>query len=501
MSERFKKLKQKYLFGAILKSAVCGVSFGLFTAGIILLALKLSAISLGVVWYILIGVFAAAVGFGVAFIFFRPTDKKVALSLDNEFGLEERVQTSLEYNGQNGAILELQRADTEEKLAVLPKSKPRFSKIWQYLVTVAVAVIMAVTAFIIPAKQAAARIPGGDDAPADIGVLEIGMVKDIISDVQKSDLSYGFKTAVVSELDELIVELSREDLTQGLLKSAATYTIERVDTIINSGISYITIGEALEAEGQPVFGQIILRGGNAYRYTDIMEYSHVETFNLKKLDTISDRTSASLSEQRELLNKSIEDGLADEMYALGYALINALDGAVHDSLYSFLNDFLATIAQLQVRVARGEFTDEDIQEEIENIFKNSLKNQLLLELCEQSYTGAMRRFVCNRLKYIFGLGQYEMPDKEDSGGGTVTPGGDPPGGDPDTPGGPPVIGDQYGSDDEVYDPLTGMYRKYKDILKDYEAILTELISSGTLSDEQIKMARDYFDRLRSGIKD
>lgn len=511
MSEKFKKLKRKYLFGVILKCAVCGISFGLFAVGVILLALKLSAISLGIIWYVIIGAAAAVLGFAVAFIFFRPTDKKVATRLDNDFGLEERVQTSVEYDGQEGTILELQRADTEQKLSNLPKNKLRFSRIWQFGAAALIAVAIMGTAFAVPAKAA---VPTGDEAPAEVGTLPLGMIEVMINDVQSSDLNSTLKTQIVYQLRNLIVELSVEDLTQGELKNSINGAITQVNLAVNNSVSYfVEIGDILMEENT-TFGELVLRGGNSYMLyrpagaTTIKTYDHIIAFDSDKQSRTLGRMNIIRTEMLNTLNikLSAEDAKSKLSTAMTN-LIDPLESGINalseeyseNSIYGSLVKIKDKMVSMRAAIQKGDYSDdEEFQAALKNMFDGEDWEALAFELAEPSYVGAMRRFVGNRLKDIFGLSGLEMPDGEDSvRGGNNSGSGDGEGGNNQGPGESDVTGGdiKYGSDDMVYDPRTGEYRKYGDILAEYRAMLTELIESGEITEEQAAMAEAYFDLL------
>lgn len=565
MSERFKKLKRKYLLGAILKSAVCGLSFGLFVAGVVLLSLKLSAISLDVVWYVLMGAGAAVLGCVVAFIFFRPTNKKVATDLDNEFGLEERVQTSLEYGGQEGTILEMQRADTEKRLSGLPKRKLRFSKIWQFCVTAVIAVAIAVTAIFIPAKQASASGGGGggdDDPDANITKWQLSALSDIIENV-KNDLVLddAVKNQTVPKLEDLKDKFSVEGIKQKQLEEEAAATIAAIEGIHNGAVSYLGIASALKqgkTETDAVFalGDAVLRGGNSYRTSKIMDYPDVEKFlngtgaenddsdsyhvtrdkmtvslqslieNLhfppeeeneeetegeaagdellralqELLQTLDEQSGGEVPEENpEEAIKQALDGLHKDIDTVLNAL-KELDGEMYsfdDDVYSQLADFGRKVSQLSSNIDNDAYSDvSELKSAVVSVLSD-MQGQLAIPLAKQSYVGAMRRYICNRLRYVFDLGGFEEADSESSSGGQT--GGKPnqppeenPGDGPGTGGG----GHKYASDDMVYDPRTGTYKKYGEILKEYEAMLDEYVRSGALTPEQEKMARDYFERLQ-----
>lgn len=509
MSERFKKLKRKYLLSAILKSVVCGLSFGLFAVGIALLALKLSAISLDVIWYILIGIGAVVLGCVVSFVFFRPTDKKVATKLDNEYSLEERVQTSLEYNGQEGTIIELQRVDTDEKLQSLPKQKIRFSRIWQYCATAAVAIAIAVTAFAIPAKSATAQgNNGGDvnDIPAEVDQLDLDFVRDIIKDVNRSELNATVKSGIVAELEYLVVELEDAvagNMMQKDLEAAVKNTIEGVDFVVNSANSFEEIAAAIETETQPYLAQSVLRGGNSYRASSIMNYDDILRYQDRQPDATREKIEVGLKALLDSFETLGLDELPDALLNIFVPLSNLPASGFNnnDKLYSYLSSFSSEITILYSEVDGGEYTEaQEVKDKVEEYVGN-LKILITEELVSQSYAGAMRRFVGNRLRNIFGLGDYEEAEAD---GGTVS------GGKPTTDPDDPIVdgqipggggGTQYGSDQEIYDPFTGQYAKIEDIYDRYSDMLQEWIEAGNLTPEQEKMARDYFDWLRGTLKD
>lgn len=504
MSERFKKLKRKYLVGAILKSLVCGLSFGVFVVGVILLALKLSAIDLSIVLYILMGVGAAVVGFIVSFIFFRPTNKKVAKRLDDEYALEERVQTSLEYSEQVGTIVEMQRYDTEHKLEQLRTKNPKFSKIWQYFVAALVALTMAVTAFFIPAKQAEAAGPTGDEAPGDLTGFKTDQVRDVINDVNKSDLSASLKAAVVAPLETLLETLedplTAETITQGEINTAVLTAITVVEGVINSSSSYLIIGPALEANGQADFGQAITKGGNSYRYLAITEYSQVESFSLKKNEAARSNidgpidavlttfkiVNADGTDNNDLnINEFLNNLMTVSNSVLG-AISELGSDNVRDVLYEFAND----LVYLYMDVVLGDVDTDGAKAEIKTKFDN-LKINLAGGLSEQAYAGAMRKFVCNKLRSIFGLGGIEGAEATQGGGsGGNNNGGGP--AEPEDGSGPGNGGGNtnYGSNDYIW--YDNDYVKYSDLLTSYKEKLQAYIDDGTLTAEQAARALEYF---------
>lgn len=502
MSENFKKLKRKYVLGAILKSVVCGLSFGLIAAGIVLLALKLSAISIDVIWYVLIGVGAAVLGGAVAFVIFRPTNKKVALRLDEEYALEERVQTSLEFSGQSGTILDIQRLDTEKKLQALPKKRLKFSKIWQFCAIAVLAVAVGCTAFFIPAAQAA-ETPGPidpEDEPVTISGFQKVAVQNLINDVRSSYMREPVRENSALLLEDFLVELDTIE-TRGELLDAVNETTSAVAEEVAVVTTFIKVATALSAVNETVLANAISNGGNAYRRFDITYFEDVEAFYADRQNNTTSRVSSALTNLRNRVDINDSAQLIDALRILASPIMTALSDLVSkaevdasDQLYFQLNTLAGDLAFMVIDLISEDKGVEEIQDELNSSFE-TFGNGIVLELADQAYHGATRRYVNNRLRNIFGIEDGIEVAELDSGntsgdGGTG-------GGNiiDDGPGGGGTGETQYASNDMVYDPRTGEYVKYGDILNDYMAILQEQIEKGMLTEQQEKMVRDYFDSL------
>lgn len=522
MSEKFKKLKRKYLLRAILKSFICALSVALFAVGAVLLVLKLSALSLDMLWYIVIGAGSALVSGVIAFIFFRPTDKKVAKKLDDEFGLDERVQTSLEYKGQEGTIVQMQRNDTDEKLKTLPRGKFKLAGVWQFCVIAIVSVAIACTALFIPAKQAGAQGPvDPEDLPAVVTEIHITSVNGIITNVKASSMDNEIKLAAVEDLQELLDLLVKvfekeegyEEFTQGELNNAVLDTIDGVNAVIDSSINYIDFaGKLVEAE-ETNLSAAVLAGGNSYRAYELKDYGHVETFFAQREVIAGRRIEAALGALRETMNVTLEDGLGNVVLSTATSLLTALipdklGVSRSDKIYDALSKFVSELAGVSRNISKGDYErveeneegeqvtvrdDAKVQKELDSKFE-SCKNQLAPVLAQQAYAGAMRRYIGNRLKIVFGLpGVEEKEDLDNTGNnGNNDPDTDPDKKPPENSGGDGDGKSKYGSDDEIYDPLTGEYVKYSTLLSRYQNILDELKKGEAITQEQYDMVRKYF---------
>ncbi|MDE6356591.1 MAG: hypothetical protein K2L67_05045 [Clostridia bacterium] len=196
MNDKFKKLKTRAQLFAVLKSLITGAAAALFVTGVTLLVCRLSGVNLFAYWYVLISLGVLLAGAGIAFAFFRVTDKKLARELDNTVG-RERVQTALAYQTSEGDIYELQRGDAAERLAGV---KPAFTRLWLFI-------LLPVLAFSILLGGALVKTANAADAPDDPYQntdWQKSSLSDLILYVRKSGADDETKVGITTELLKLV---------------------------------------------------------------------------------------------------------------------------------------------------------------------------------------------------------------------------------------------------------------------------------------------------------
>lgn len=495
MTESFVKLKRKFLLVAIIESVIFGVSCGLLTVGIVLLALKLSAIEINVLYYVLIGVGAALISGGIAFLILRPTNKKVAERLDNEYSLNEKVQTALEYNKHSGTVVELQREDADEKLKTLPKHKPKLSRICRCCAIALVAVAVAITAFMVPAKTVASVNPNLDNTPFAATEIQLGKIRELITNVSSSELKPELKTPIVAELQEFLADIEAAD-TEGKKQQAIYDTIGGVDEVIAGATSYLKISGAMTNIRQAFYlGQAISSSGNLYRsFTwpeTLKEYEQVKTFYSQRADLVNRLTSTPMASLREsFLNDPASINRVSSEIVGALALTGYTDA---DELYALVMNFATEL----IRISSSSSVP---QESVTSIF-SEFESKLSEVMGIQAYNCVMDTYICNKIRDIFSMpcelpeqpaDTSENPENPDDPDNPVNPD------DPDKPGGGGGSGEtQYAGQDEIYDPDEGLYVKYGTLLDRYMQMVEELIRSGKaeLTEEQKEIVRNYFSAL------
>ncbi len=501
MDENFKRLKKKYLVYAILKSAAIGLSCGLVAVGVALLSVKLSSASFGILWYVLIGVGALLVGGVLSFVFLKPDDKYAARRLDGDYNLEERVQTSLEYAGASGAVVEMQRKDTESKLADLTMSKPAFSKIWQYFVVVIIAVAVALAGIFVPGDPVGAKPVYDDNTPREVTQFELVQLNELIENVRSSKLEDDIREDAVGELEGLVTDLA-DVHTEGALKRAVYGTIDDIDALFAAIDSYRKITASLSGDGQNVC-DFISDGAQAGETFGLLDYNSVVTFYGVRHDSVTAAMERGLSKFRLQTAVSREDGLATVLRSVVNSIRSALTASgltQSDGLYAALDGFAIDLSFMQTDAAGNSVAEDVLLSNISTLIDEFAEN-IVIELTPQSYHYAMDTFISRRLQTIFGY-EFELPDLPTDEGGSGEQGGnddEEQGGDdrnPNSPGGSIDSGEvQYGSNDEVYDPIEGRYVKYGELFAKYN----ELNNLDSLTEEQRKIVNTYYDILTGGF--
>ncbi len=495
MNKSFEKFKRNEWLAAVGMSAAIGVFAGLFAVGAVLLPLKLCGIVIDEIYYALIGGGAGLTAFALALLFLRPNAKKIAKDLDDEYALHEKVQTAYEFSSASGPMVERQRADAYDTLDALPRRRVKTGALLKFLITGVAAFALFFTAAFVPFRNVAAN---SEDPPYEITGWEIQRIRDLIANVQQSALAQTEKDGAVAALEAFITALG-EAKTESAKTAALTETLGKTEAAVTGANTYGTISSFLQSAGQAELAAIVSRGGNSFRPYTLLSYTDVQTYRKNQGDIVADRLSKRETDYRALFAEveGLSEKLTEAASGIGGALLLSAVPAT-DPLYAVLGDFSARL--VAVRDGIGGTEPYDGQAELDALF-GKVYETLTEELAEQSYRGAMNRHIANFLRDLFGLPIETGETDEESPGGTEDDPNNPSDPNDDQPGGGGGSGDtRYGSDDEVYDPATGEYVQYGDILDEYSAEIQKLLREGNLTEEQRAMVLRYIEMLYGGIQ-
>ena len=118
--KEFERFKKKMMLQHLIKSILVAVIAGLGGAALAILFFHLVAPAGTIVGAIITGVVFAGLGFLAFYKQAKPDDKKLALRLDKELNLHEKVATMVEFNGNDNIIAQKQREDAKLQLAAKP---------------------------------------------------------------------------------------------------------------------------------------------------------------------------------------------------------------------------------------------------------------------------------------------------------------------------------------------------------------------------------------------
>ena len=123
-NQQFNNYKSKLILESILKSALCGIALGF--AACFVLGLVFWFVGCDLLWVLILVTALVAIACGVLSYFFkfRPNEKFYARRLDS-LGLEERLITMVEMDGQDSYMATIQREDARASLAKLDKQQIR----------------------------------------------------------------------------------------------------------------------------------------------------------------------------------------------------------------------------------------------------------------------------------------------------------------------------------------------------------------------------------------
>lgn len=505
MGENFKKIRRKHILYAVLKSVVCGISLGLAAVGAVLLGVKLSNGELNAGWYVLIGVGVALALGGAAFAVFYPTRKKSAQRLDKSYALRERASTALEFEGNNGAIYELQREDAEKKLASLPVPrggaavKQAFIIAWKYALAAVLALALFITAASLPVKAQES------DPKFQISEFQLIAVRELVQNVRSSNLDDELKDPAVATLEQLITDLQLAD-TQGKMERIVYTALDDVAAVLKPVGTYVQVSTALGKNKLTYLVRAVRRGVTVYKNYGFENYDEVKLFNADKENIVISVVTQHMENYRDTLGLSGIEGEAEFSVDTLESNILTITAAVANSgidqtdpLYVAFIDFGNRLNTLKQQADNGLAGDELVAEA--GIVFNAATSSISGALAQQAYVLAVNKHVDVFLRNTFNLPpaeeEKEFDDDYENPGGSVP---DTPDSGDDSPGGGYGTGETiYGSDDLIYDPDSGEYVKYGELLNRYYAIMQEYLRSGTLTPEQETHIRAYFETLFSGF--
>lgn len=490
MSANFLKFKKRFTAFRIIKSAMIGVSAGLVLAGVWMSLIRLALIGLSPLTSLFVGLGAMLVGFALAFLLGRRSDKSLAEELDTDFGLSARVQTMVEYSGQDGDMVLLQREDAERVLSAIPVKSYKFKRFWVYALALFLSAALLGLGFLVPDMRGITHPEG--KTPFVLDELQEKSLLELISEVESSDkMEEEYRFAIADELRDLLSVLREtelyDDMTVAVTESMnviseITYESSTATELLtamwgSNDVYFRYLAKAFavslwDRTDEPGFKE------QTYEYLALLMGDNEED---ESAAVGAQRAIAAIDEMKNALNSVLISSRLpsdDEMY-LGLA-----------SVFNHTTDGLslidASLSEDEIR-ARVPVALGKMYEAIVFSRNNSETGEMVNTRLENLFLVPKPRFerpdfYRNNLPVGGVAGDEEQDTEEDPGPGGM--------------GG----GITYGSDDLVLNPLTGELVKYGDLINEYNATLYKKLEGGLYTEAQKKAILKYFELLFSGIQ-
>ena len=469
MGKNFKRIKRQVALNTVFSALMIGVAISLIGISAIMLYSKLTGGEFNNVYYALGGA-AAVVVSAIFFVIFMPSDKKLAKAIDEKYSLDEKTRTAMAFHNSDNSFVRLQREDADEVLGQQPRKSFRLKQIVAAALIFAVSVGCMAGAVIIPAKA------DGGEAPIDEFDKQwiLTVIDELILTVDKSFMYDSLKVSAKDELTSLR-SFVEESVLLSEMKARAVITVVNINRQLSTVNSSVVIGETFYTSNSVVIAElgaamISLSGsGSKKALGNFGEY--LDGISADDVGNVADELNAHLGMTGVSTN--------DPIYLLLKTLVGHMRAASETGDTSALSDSIKDSASI-------------------------LSNEVLVQNVNKVTIGVITTRLCN----LFGITeedltveapdiQIEVPkadnESDDSGDDEIE--------EPNENIGSGGLGTGetiYGSDDMVFDPNTGTYRPYGEILNDYYAKINELIVDGRI-DEDIKDAvENYFDILYTG---
>lgn len=464
MSKNFIRFKRRARIQAIFAAVLLSMGAALAVLAVITTVFKLYGAQLSWIYYAdCLGV--GVIGAVVLYFVFMPSDVRLAKRLDSLYLLDEKISTMLELRSDQGLMAELQREDADEKLSQTNVKLFKSKQLLAGILVFCIAIGSVVGSVLIPAKADDGELPMGEFDKQWL----MTAIEELISMVEIAYIDDGLKQTSLEELQELYADVEATVLFSEMKESA-------VDAVIG-------INKALQvANPAESIGERFSESTNESISALGRELKALSGSGAKK-------AMESLGDKLKTMNSDDAAFVADEMNSCLQSSGVRLD----DDMYLTFKTLIASV-KVNNSLASKEFTDAG----------KELSPSVLL----QNVNRATMNVVINKLCSLFGITENDITtvdpeinieinkpsDKNENTGDTNFK-------EPDTEIGSGGLGTGniiYGSDDQIFDPYTGTYRPYGEVIHDYFARINEYITDGKVSDEMEQIINDYFDILFSG---
>lgn len=245
MNDNFKKLKRKLMLEFYVRISLVSLAGWLIVSGLIILFTRLFGANFPFYYGILIG---AAVGIG-AFVALwltkKPDDTKIALRIDQDFDMHEKVATMVTFQNTDGFMYEKQREDAKEKLGKKDVKKLPFRLALINVPALVFGASLFTASFFTPAVLNQKKDDKKDNKDK-INDKTQDIIDDLHEIINNSDAYQTLKAELNQILEDLLGELKDDDDPQSRLHKV-TVAENKVRAALDRANTREEIGAAFES--------------------------------------------------------------------------------------------------------------------------------------------------------------------------------------------------------------------------------------------------------------
>ena len=467
MGSEFKRLKRYHAAWTMIRVLALGVSAFLLIAGMFLLLDKLRVLQLGAIGYV-IGLAAGLVTAGGTFLLLRRSDLALAEKIDQEQKLRERVQTMVAFEKDEGAVAQLQRADTEVRLKQVRKVGVRFQGVAVHMLALAVGFVVFMVGLMLPAEavqEGPTTQPQATEPYYEVTIWQKAALDELIVHVQESEMEDVVKTPLVENLTQL----------RQMLETPQRVSVLQARVVESMTQAYaLTDAANSNDDMHKVLSMMSHKASNYWSYC-------FGNLALADFDEKMDMAENLLKQD----NYAAIGSVANEVLAV----LQFSEYDANDPLYAAVELFglELTVAAVALEnsnlIGARQMTGEALY---------NLRSNASLALQQQWLNKEEALYVVNTLADIFSISGNSIPRDPDREF------------ELDTSEPPPEVGGsqgsgemQYPSDDKVFDYQNNIHVIYHQILEEYYKSMTNDAMDGKFSEEIEAFLRQYFGNLQT----
>lgn len=503
MSGGFGKIKRLVKINNVIKSVLNALAVAA-VLGAVFMALDRRAI-----YGFNLIVFASVLGGGALFTFlvsllaYRKSDKKLALGLDTELKLNEKVQTMVAFRDQEGSVIDVQREDADNRLAEVKKVKlttrGRLASVLAFFIA---ACMLVASVTLIPQVVEAAE----PEPDYEMSEYEKQLLQNLIEYVERSEAVEKEKEDILKTLRDLQTYLN-DTVKESAKKDRVVNTIldvrEAVDKVnFLDDIKNIANDRGFTAVNRFADALIVLRATSKLGASMPEAFAAIEASlspTRSEFTTIDsfERMGDFMNEVKAVIASVKNENLVT---ASTDPFISALS-AFSEEVYEFCSGTTPEPSIVQEQFDIYFFGNPPFEEAFAAVLNQLNVKKVYDALAQENKNIEVGTYVEKQLMSIFNIAQEMLPGEE--GDITNNVGEDneyaPPEEETDqtiTNGG---LGDGnllFGANDTIYYPEVEDFVQYGDALAFYQNKIIEMIESGMITDEKlIDYYSRYFDLL------